>query len=578
MNRIYRLVWSHVTNGWVPVSELTRGRGKKVSRRLAATALALTAAAAHAGPTGGQVVAGSGVISQSGSTTTITQSSQNLSLNWVSFNIAPQETVNFLQPSASSIAINRIFDPNGTQILGHLNANGQIYLINPNGVLFGAGAQVNVGGLVASTLDFDAANSTDSQRAFKGSGTGSVTNEGTITAANGGYVALLGNHVSNQGTISAQLGTVGFGAGSAVTLTYSKNNLVQVQVDQSVLNSVAENGGLVAANGGQVIMTAGARNALLASAVNNTGVIEARTVENHEGSVTLLGGMTAGTVNVGGTLDASAPNGGNGGQIETSAANVNVAPDAKVTTAAAMGLYGTWLIDPTDFTVAASGGDETGTALSTALGSGNVTLESSSGTAGVSGNVNINDTVTWNANTTLTLTASNNVNVNAAITANGATAGIAINPGGSGVFSLGSGGVINLPNVSPTSNTALVIAGAPYTVINSLGSAGSTTGTDLQGIQGALAGNYALGSNIDASATAGWNGNLGFTPIGQVNATNFTGIFDGLGHTINGLVIADPNRARGRFVLGGQWYGPQRRDGGRKYQRRHVQRRSGRAS
>ena len=573
MNHIYRLVWSHVTNGWVPVSELARGRGKRGTRRLAAAALALTATAAQAGPTGGQVTAGSGVITQSGSTTTVTQSSQNLFLNWATFNIAPQETVNFLQPSASSIAVNRIFDPNGTQILGHLNANGQIYLINPNGVLFGAGAQVNVGGLVASTLDFDATASTDSQRSFKGDGAGSVTNEGTITAADGGYVALLGNHVSNQGTISAQLGMVALGAGSAVTLTYSKNNLVQVQVDQSVLNSVAENGGLVQADGGRVIMTAGARNALLASVVNNTGVIEARTVENHEGTVTLLGGMTAGTVNVGGTLDASAPDGGNGGQIETSAANVNVAPNAKVTTAAAMGLYGTWLIDPTDFTVAASGGDETGTTLSNALGSGNVTLESGNGAAGVSGNVNINDTVSWSANTTLTLTAvnnvnvnssvtatgasagmvftaGNNVNVNAAVTASGATASIAINPNtssGTGVFSLGSSGVINLPNVSPTSTTALEIAGASYTVINSLGSAGSTTGTDLQGIQGALGKNYALGSDIDASSTVTWNGGIGFFPIGTAagtftNATNFTGIFDGLGHTISGLTVADPGQ------------------------------------
>ena len=562
MNRIYRLVWSHVTNGWVPVSELARGRGKRASRRLAATTLALTAAAAQAGPSGGQVVAGSGVITQSGSTTTVAQSSQNLSVNWVSFNIAPQETVNFLQPSASSIAINRIFDPNGTQILGHLNANGQVYLINPNGVLFGAGAQVNVGGLVASTLDVNDATLADSQRTFKGGGSGSVINQGTITAANGGYVALLGNHVSNQGTISAQLGTVALGAGSAVTLTYSKNNLVQVQVDQSVLNNEAENGGLVAADGGKVIMTAGARNALLASAVNNTGVIEARTVENQEGSVTLLGGMAAGTVNVGGTIDASAPNGGNGGQIETSAANVNIAPNAKVTTAAAQGLYGSWLIDPSDFTVASSGGNETGGALSSALGSGNVTLQSSSGSAGGSGNVNINDTVSWSANTTLTLTASNNVNVNASVTASGATAGIAINPNtangsetpsGSGIFSLGNGGVINLPNVSASSTAALRIGGASYTVINSLGAAGSVTGTDLQGMRGALAKNYALGSNINASATSGWNSGAGFTPIGVASgtpssATDFTGIFDGLGHTITGLTINNSSVNGGLFA------------------------------
>ena len=118
MNHIYRLVWSHVVNGWVAVAETTRGRGKGSRRKLAAAALSLTAIIAQASPTGGHVVAGAGTINQSGSTTTITQGSQDLFLNWATFNIAPQETVNFLQPSASAIAVNRIFDTNGSQILG----------------------------------------------------------------------------------------------------------------------------------------------------------------------------------------------------------------------------------------------------------------------------------------------------------------------------------------------------------------------------------------------------------------------------------------------------------------------------
>src|SRR3984885_8618943 len=352
MNHVYRLVWSHRRNGWVAVSEIARGRKKGSGRRLTLAALSLTAAVAQAGPSGGQVVSGTGQISSSGNTTTVTQSSQNLSLNWQSFNIAPQETVDFVQPSAAAVAVNHILGNNGTQILGHLNANGQVYLINPNGILFGAGSQVDVGGLVASTLEAGVTNSTGT-RSFSGSGTGSVTNEGTITAANGGYVVLLGNRVSNLGTIVAQLGTVGFGAGSAVTLTFSGDTLVGMQVDRSTLNNLAANGGVVQADGGRVIMTAGAQNALLASVVNNTGVIEARTVEDHDGTITLLGGMTAGQVNVGGTLDASAPNGGNGGAIETSAAHVSVADNARVTTAAPKGLTGSWMVDPQDFTVAA---------------------------------------------------------------------------------------------------------------------------------------------------------------------------------------------------------------------------------
>ena len=230
LNHIFRLVWSEALNGWVAVAEQTRGRGKGAGRKLTRLAAAMAAAAAaalavpsglvQAAPAGGQVTAGAGTIAQSGTTTTINQTSQNLSLGWKSFNVGVPETVNFVQPSASAIAVNRIADTNGSQILGRLNANGQVYLINPNGILFGQNAQVNVGGLVASTLDLGDNSLSGPARTFAGNGTGSVVNQGTINAADGGYVALLGQHVSNQGVITAQLGTVVMGAGSAATLTF----------------------------------------------------------------------------------------------------------------------------------------------------------------------------------------------------------------------------------------------------------------------------------------------------------------------------------------------------------------------
>jgi filamentous hemagglutinin family protein len=548
MNRTYRLVWSRAQNAWVPVAETARRRGKSGRARsavMAATALSLALMPrAQAGPLGGQVTAGRGSIAQSGTTTDIYQSSPSLSINWLSFNIAPQETVDFIQPSSSAIAVNRVGGSNGSQILGHLESNGQVYIINPNGVLFGPGSQVNVGGLVASTLDVSDASLGSNTRSFSGSGAGSVVNEGMISAAPGGGVALLGNHVGNQGLIAARLGTVALAAGSGVSLTFNGNSLVHLQVDRSVLNSVAANGGLIQANGGQVLMTAGAQDALLASVVNNTGVIEARTVQNREGTITLLGGMTAGTVNVGGTLDASAAEGGNGGHIETSAAHVEVTDAAKVTTTAPRGLTGSWLIDPQDFTVAASGGDITGAALSSELGTTSVTLLSSSGAAAGSGNVNVNDPISWKTNTHLTLTASNNVNVNASITVNGALAGITINPNsangkdqasGTGVLNLGAGAAINLPSAG----ASLSIGGTSYTVITSLGAAGSVTGHDLQGISGNLSGHYALGSNIDATPTSSWNSGAGFAPLGN-STSEFTGTFDGLGHTIANLFMNLP--------------------------------------
>ncbi|MGK5075287.1 YDG domain-containing protein [Janthinobacterium sp. ZB1P44] len=304
MNRIYRLVWSHVHQTWVAVHERARGKGKSANRRLVASVLLAASHAAMAGPTGGQVTAGNGTINQNGATTTVTQASQNLSLNWQSFNTSSGETVNFVQPSASAIAVNRIGGNSATQFYGALNANGQVYLINPNGVLFGAGSQVNVGGLVASTLDIGDASLNSATRNFRGAGSGSIINQGAINTGNGGYVAFIGKQVSNSGTINARAGTVALGAGSDVTLSFSGDSLVQLQVNQGTLNNLAENGGLINADGGAVWLSAGARDTVLASVVNNTGIIQARSVQNVNGVIVLEAG-SAGAAGNSGTLDAS---------------------------------------------------------------------------------------------------------------------------------------------------------------------------------------------------------------------------------------------------------------------------------
>ncbi|NDU86069.1 MAG: filamentous hemagglutinin N-terminal domain-containing protein, partial [Ferrovum sp.] len=128
LNRIYRLIYSHVLNAWVVVSEITKGQGKGRSRtRLALVLPLLISPLAEAAPTGGVVVTGVGHISQTPATngavnTTISQGSSTLNLNWTGFNVAPNESVTFNQPNASAVAVNRIYDTNGAQIYGHLNA------------------------------------------------------------------------------------------------------------------------------------------------------------------------------------------------------------------------------------------------------------------------------------------------------------------------------------------------------------------------------------------------------------------------------------------------------------------------
>ncbi|WP_426057607.1 beta strand repeat-containing protein [Janthinobacterium sp. PSPC2-1] len=277
--------------------------------------------------------------------------------------------------------------------------------------------------------------------------------------------------------------------------------------------------------------------------VNNTGVIEAQTIDTRGGTIKLLGDMQTGTVNAGGTLDASAPDGGNGGFIDTSAAHVKIDAALKVTTASAKGMSGTWLIDPTDFNIAVSGGDMTGAFLSNSLKSGNVQIQSISGGSGTQGNINVNDNVNWAANK-LTLTAQNNININKAMRGSG-TASLALEYGQS-ALAAGNQSTYNVKAEVdlPSGNNFSTKLGSNgsvtvYQVINSLGAFNSTSGNDVQGMQGNLSGNYVLGSNVDASVTGSWDSGKGFVPIGSAG-TPFTGTFDGLGHELYGLTI---NRA-----------------------------------
>ncbi|HEY4317678.1 MAG TPA: filamentous hemagglutinin N-terminal domain-containing protein [Herbaspirillum sp.] len=553
LNHTFRLIWSETTRAWVAVSEITRAGGKRKSSVLTAITLlsAFTASSAFALdagalPSGGTVGSGSATIGQSGTTMTITQQSQNVAINWPDFNVGGKATLNFVQPNSSAIAVNRVYGTNGTQILGNLNANGQVWIINPNGVLFGSGAQVNVGGLVASTLGLSDDDFKAGKRTFSGKG-GTVVNQGTINA---NYVALLGEQARNEGVIVARLGTVALGAGNEVTLDFTGDRLIGMQVDKGALKAVAENKGLIEADGGAVLMTAKAKDALIETVVNNTGIIRARTLENHEGRIMLIGDMGRGTTMVGGTLDAGAPDGGNGGFIETSAAHVKVADDAHVTTKAASGnKNGTWLIDPVDFTVAASGGDMTGAAVSNALANGNFIIQSTSGGSGTAGDININDVVSWNANI-LTLKAQNDINIRAQMNGSG-SAGLALEYGQANLAAGNTAAYnINAPvNLASTGSFSTKLGSdggvIDYTIITSLGAAGSTTGADLQGMNGNWSRNYVLGADIDASATAGWNGGAGFMPVAQVlsslNPSYFSGRFDGLGHVIDGLTINRPD-------------------------------------
>lgn len=317
-NRFYRLVWSTVHRCWVAVAEGTRSHGKGAACRRAAAVLAgsLAAAAAAAGPlppnalpSGMQLVAGQAGVNVQGNNMTVSQATQQAILNWQAFNIGANAQVRFDQPNASAVALNRVVGGQASEIFGKLSSNGKVFLVNPQGVLFGAGAQVDVGGLVASSLGITDQDFLSGSYRFSGNGSGAVRNEGSIKA-DGGVVALLAPAVSNSGSITAAGGSVALAAGNAVGLDFRGDGLIMVRVEQGALDALAENKGLLQADGGQVLLTAKAADALARSTVNNAGVVQARGLVAEGGTIRLVGD---GQVRAG-QLDASSAN-GRGGSV-----------------------------------------------------------------------------------------------------------------------------------------------------------------------------------------------------------------------------------------------------------------------
>ena len=511
-------------------------------------------------PTGAQVSSGTAQISQNHNTLTVKQNSQHLTTNWSGFNIGKDATVNFQQPNQAAVAVNYVKDANPSQIMGHLNANGQVFLLNPNGVVFSKTAQVNVGGIVASTLSLSDTDIKKGQYTLKGNpeSTASIENHGKIQTLKGGTVALIAPSVKNDGKIITPNGTAHLSAASQVTLTLQNGSLTNYQIEQGVLNGLVENGGAIVAENGAIYLTAKAKNHLSKAVVNHSGVLEAnRVTQNAKGEIILLADMQTGTTQVTGEISAKGLNIQDGGFIETSGAVIDIAEGAKISTLAETGKTGEWLIDPYNVTISRAdpkGNTSTATTftpteensiinvntLNNALSSNNITV-TTAGAGGQDGDINVDAAIHWNTpTTTLTLRADNNININADITnTNGGKVSLEYGQTTStGNYYLNKGARVNL-KAGQNFTTKKGNVSTPYTVITELGAENSLTSADLQGIRGNLSANYVLGSDIDASATKGWNSQQGFTPIGT-RGVGFSGKFDGLGHTINNLVIDRP--------------------------------------
>ncbi len=291
---------------------------------LATLALSSTAMAGYANPTGGVVAAGSAaIVNTTASQMDITQSTSKAIINWGTFNIAPFQTTNFHQPSAGSATLNRIGDVNPSQILGKLNANGQLMLVNKNGFFFGPKADVKVGSLVATTADIDNSKFLSGNYAFAHAGdpNAQVVNNGKIKANDGGYVALVGPIAENKGTITANKGKVALGGGDVFTLDLTGDNLLSMALPVGVvrtglagMHAEADNSGKIYANGGggKVQMLAKSSRPMLDSVINMDGDIEAKSAAYKKGSIVLEGD----NVDVAGDMDVSGVGSADGGHIK----------------------------------------------------------------------------------------------------------------------------------------------------------------------------------------------------------------------------------------------------------------------
>ena len=393
-------------------------RRKTWQRQAAAITAAMMAMSvggiAYAMPQGEVIRSGKGEIMRQDKDMTVNQDSKRLAIDWSGFDIANDERVTFRQPDKDSVALNRVVGDAASVIDGTLSGNGHVYVINPNGVLFGKNASVDVGSLVASTArisDSDMTNFANADgitMAIPEDSSAKVINAGTIRAE-GGLVVLHAAEVENSGTITNPEGTTALAAARNLSLSADTAGKINFTVDGALAKAKALNSGMLKADGGYLVMTARSAGDVMSTVVNNTGTMEAKTLRQNEKGEILLDGGDNGIVELNGTLDASGMEAGqsagsikaigaethvedgatlhaigavDGGLIETSGDYLEIGDNVDIDAAGKTGKAGEWLLDPLDVVISASrpdnatAGNATDNTDGRSYSLGNVTNES----------------------------------------------------------------------------------------------------------------------------------------------------------------------------------------------------------
>ncbi len=488
---------------------LIRLSGPAIGRAALCVAACFGAASTAAAPTLPKVVTGQATFSQDGNVFSITNTPGTI-INWQSFSVDAGEITRFIQQNSDSAVMNRIVGQDPSRILGALQSNGKVFLINPNGVVFGQGARVDVGGLVASTLNISDADFLAGKKNFSAGPTaGAVRNEGAITTPSGGKVFLVAPNVENAGIITAPNGEVVLAAGRSVQLVDSANPDLTVVV--SAPGDQAINLGQVVANGGRI----GIYGALVnqRGALNATGAVAgqdgriflkaSKDIAFEQGSVTanslraqagqdLVVGAAI-TAN-GGSIDLRAENGIslNAGGALNSADYIDLKAE-RMTLAGMIGGVGG--VNPvvsfnsfrngTPILVQGSQADGALTLDPSRLGAFNA-YGINIGNSGHAGQVAINGALSLGGN--LLIDTSGSIDINAAVLLTGATGQFLATQHAGGGFRVGSGGAI-------AGARKIGVAGASLVAIGGQLGAGEI---DLAAGSGgiALTGNLGAGSRV----------------------------------------------------------------------------------
>lgn len=529
-------------------------------------AAAFTAPAKAAGPlpSGGHFIAGSGSIGGDAASLTINQTTSRGVIDWSQFSIGSGNRVTFANGNGATL--NRVTGGDPSAIYGTLSATGSVYLVNPQGILIGPGGVVSTGGrFVASTLDTCYCGFMKGHPlTFKGDSNASVINLGTIGSSGGDVILIARNSVVNAGRISAPHGTAELAVGQSVLLQDSstgKQVFVQVGSGGNI-----ENAGPIDA--AQISLQAADGN-IFALAGDHT-TIRATGTATRDGHVWLV--ADTGSVALGGTIEAKNAD-GRGGTVDTNGALLELGADGIKPLVKA----GQWNLTTPDFFV----DDPAAATLARSLDAGTSINAQASGAQGGVGDIDVMSSIRWSGAASLTLGAYHSLTIEEGATiANSGAGNLTLNADASSIDN--GGGVTNYGTLDWSKSTGIVTAlydmngdYAPGTLLaNAAWSAAPYSGlvtqitgyrlvnslADLKSVAADPTANYALGKDIDASATNDGS----YVPIGDYNHP-FVGQFDGRGHQVSALDLVqmvqggplDPQgytlQAQGLFgVIGGQ--------------------------